>query len=223
MSPEHRKCRYLSKEQIQNVADQLVLRHFGELVDPPVEVDYLLEQAGFVMELKQRLPHEGVFSELAIDGRTIKVLEPAYSSSGPNYYHCRFSLAHELGHGLLHQDALEEMRAAYKAGMDEYFHYNASIGDQQYAYFEKQANLFAGQLLVHPLKLEAELVQEIEKLPPEQRQALFEFTASEVFSWSKTLFRAIGEVFEVNPSCILVRIEQEALWSKLAVRYQGQA
>lgn len=66
----------------------------------------------------------------------------------------RFTLAHELGHILLHSEIL---KSANVDSIEEYLEFVDSIGDEQHRWAEWQADCFAGLILVPPKPLASKL------------------------------------------------------------------
>ncbi|MFH1175500.1 MAG: ImmA/IrrE family metallo-endopeptidase [bacterium] len=73
----------------------------------------------------------------------------------------RFSLAHEIGHFILHKDF-------YKAldinSIDDFYNFIDIIPGEQYGYLETQANKFAGYLLIPFDLLEKEFFKNLEEV-----------------------------------------------------------
>jgi|ERR1035437_234006 Zn-dependent peptidase ImmA (M78 family) len=57
----------------------------------------------------------------------------------------RFTFAHELGHYYLHQDIIRQLKYD---NFDEWFDFIRNVDPDDFDWFEKQANEFAGRLLV---------------------------------------------------------------------------
>jgi hypothetical protein len=66
----------------------------------------------------------------------------------------RFSLAHEIGHFVLHGDIIKRLRPA---SVEEWIKMMEVIGNEEYIAIEQQAYEFAGRLLVPHDRLVAEL------------------------------------------------------------------
>jgi len=117
----------------------------------PVDVELIAERLGFEIVPKKDLVDVDAF--LTIGGASIlvnasKYDRPAYS------WRVRFSIAHELGHAILHFDKIKELRIE---SIEEYIAFTRSISDEDYSAFEWQANEFAGRLLVPVEHLKCEL------------------------------------------------------------------
>jgi hypothetical protein len=75
----------------------------------------------------------------------------------------RFSVAHELGHYVLHQGVFETIP---RRNADEWIAFMQEMPEREYGFLEFHANEFAGRLLVPPAELKAEfegVLQETEQ------------------------------------------------------------
>lgn len=71
----------------------------------------------------------------------------------------RFSLAHELGHFILHKNFYQGLKIG---SIEDFYSFIEMIPGEQYGYLETQANKFSGHLLVPRDLLEAEITEKIE-------------------------------------------------------------
>ncbi len=76
------------------------------------------------------------------DFRKIYVDEYLYTNLEPQY---RFTLAHELGHMILHGKWYRRLKID---SIDSYLKYVAAVSDEDYKLLETQANYFAGLFLI---------------------------------------------------------------------------
>lgn len=127
------------------------MKNWGELV--PVDIEQIIEY-----KLNMRIiPIPGLYKQcsadalIASDWQTIYVDNENYFDD--RYYNrLRFSLAHEIGHFILHQ----ELYASFEIKSFEDF-YNIIDGlNNRYGIIESHANRFANFLLVPREKLEIE-------------------------------------------------------------------
>ncbi len=65
----------------------------------------------------------------------------------------RFSVAHELGHYVLHKSIFEKMP---RGSIEEWVRFTLDLPDKEYGFLEYHAYEFAGRLLVPPTQLAAE-------------------------------------------------------------------
>ncbi len=114
----------------------------------------------------------------------------------------RFSIAHELGHFILHRDILREVA---HSSVEEWIHFRQNGPKEQHNRLEFQANEFAGRLLVPVQRLRKELRSAIAEakrrgitdLPDEAKQ----YVAN-----------PLGRVFGVSSEVIETRLDREKLW-----------
>ena len=110
----------------------------------------MLAQKGYEI-VSSRLP-KGILGEIDIENKKVGIsTELQYDS--PRW---RFTLAHEIGHVLLHESILENIKyCELKEAIDEECN-TFAISDKNLRRMEIQANMFAAQLLLpdHALKTE---------------------------------------------------------------------
>ncbi len=125
----------------------------------------------------------------------------------PSYYRrVRFSIAHELGHAVLHSDFIRSQRIE---SIESYLAFTTSLTDEEYSDFEWQANEFAGRLLIP----RAQLIVELHK----QVTILIDKGMKDIISSNSDLVRSrlcipIAKVFEVSEEAIERRIDREEIW-----------
>lgn len=137
------KCPYISSDRLHEFADDIFNRHWdtGKL---PVKVEIIIGRLGLDVVPVPSLPN--FESWLSLDMKNIYVNASTYSDY--RYENrLRFSLAHELGHFMLHRDIITKMNFDSVAS---YYDFHVNIPDSEYSRFEYQANEFAGRLLVPP-------------------------------------------------------------------------
>lgn len=114
----------------------------------------------------------------------------------------RFSIAHEIGHLILHRERFE--REGF-ADVETFIEWSKSLGGQKYQ-IEMEANEFAGRLLVPRYRLEAELkaLEEVARViyPNWRHEVQFRLTTAE----------RIGQKFGVCQKSMLARFSREELW-----------
>jgi hypothetical protein len=145
--PRHFKAPYNPKERIWQEADRLRAMHrAGRSL--PVQV---LDLAEFDLGL-DLVPAPGLREQLDIEallmGDLRSILVDRHAFMSPRLeYRLRFSVAHEIGHLILHRDIYGGLNHARAA---EWFDYISAIPDVEYGWVEWQAYEFAGRLLVPP-------------------------------------------------------------------------
>jgi Zn-dependent peptidase ImmA (M78 family) len=145
----------------------------------------------------------GVDAWLSADGSRIHVDQSVAS------HHClhryRFTLAHELAHRILHQLLL---RAAQYGSIDEYYEFQTSIPEEDYMWYEYQANSFAGLVLVPPEPLRRYLQQGVALAWDEQGIRI----DTTVDAHREYLAEWVGRRFEVSGEVILRRCRFDSHW-----------
>jgi Zn-dependent peptidase ImmA (M78 family) len=139
------------------------------------------------------------FSGLYVDAESYIIWEDA-----PLWkqYRLRFSIAHELGHYVLHRDLVESQK--FKT-FDQFFQWIRESGGEKYT-LEQAANEFAGRLLVPRNRLEqhlSKMVDKIESVMPDWR------TSAEFL---RNFASSVNSTYGVNEKVIEVRLEREGLW-----------
>jgi hypothetical protein len=147
IDPRHFKAPFIPKERIWQEADHLRTAHpAGRSL--PVQI---LDLAEFDLGL-DLVPVDGLREQLDIDallmGHLRSILIDKRSFMSPRLeYRLRFSVAHEIGHLVLHRDIYAGLQ---HATAKEWFDYISAIPEDQYGWVEWQAYEFAGRLLVPP-------------------------------------------------------------------------
>lgn len=112
--------KYLPEVHIERAASELLAAYgmkFGELVEPPVPVDEILEchlelSLDFD-DLDKRFGQPGVLGAIWVENKDVLIdqsLEPTEHPRQEGRY--RFTVAHETGHWVLHRTQLMESRSA---------------------------------------------------------------------------------------------------------------
>ena len=133
---------YVSDSEIERVAQECLATHWGEGIIP-VDVEEIIEiglglEIRPITDLNSRFGFEGSVSQ---DLQTILVDERLQNTE--NRY--RFTLAHELGHILLHKGFIQSFNFGSR---DDWKNAVESINSKSYGSIEAQAYKFAGYLLV---------------------------------------------------------------------------
>ena len=148
--PRKFKAPYNPKERIWQEADRLRAAHPAGR-ELPVQV---LDLAEFDLHL-DLVPVNGLREQLDIDAllmgdlKSILVDKRAFMSPRLEY-RLRFSVAHEIGHLILHRDIYAGLQ---HTSAIEWFDYISAIPEVEYGWVEWQAYEFAGRLLVPPESL----------------------------------------------------------------------
>ncbi len=138
------KIKPLSNQQIMEAADKIRAKFWGNKI--PVNIENILE-IGLKISI---IPSPGlqdrgdIDSFISSDWKNVYVDNDRYMSD--RYYRrIRFSLAHELGHFVLHKDIFESLEINT---IEDYYRFYSECPQEQYNFLEAQANKFAGYLLI---------------------------------------------------------------------------
>jgi len=118
----------------------------------------------------------------------------------------RFSFAHELGHLFLHRDFYQSVVFESAAEWKEIL---LGLPDADYAFFEYQANEFAGRLLVPRDALIHEIADAMEVL---KRNKLLDHIKADPYAVLSAISTRIGSTFGVSSEVIEKRVERAKLW-----------
>jgi hypothetical protein len=205
IDPAKFKAPYIPKERIWQEADTLRAKHpSGRCL--PVQV---LDLAEFDLGLSL-IPVDGLREQLDIEALLIgdlsSILVDKRAFMNPRLeYRLRFSVAHEIGHLVLHQD----IYTGFKHGTaKEWFDYISAIPDVEYGWVEWQAYEFAGRLLVPPEPLRERFEWAIQT----GRDAGYsDWLAADEAALDYIATR-IAPKFDVSAEVIAKRLRAEKLW-----------
>lgn len=181
------------------------LEEFHEERTLPVPIEEIVE-FDFEIEL---VPIDGILDDLEVDAFLSSDLTTIYVDAfvmDHRHRRLRFSLAHELAHHELHRPLYVSSTIA---SVRDWETVQASISTEDYAWFEFQANSFAGLVLVP----EMELRTQFESAMRAAREAgLSESTLSSEAGKSYVSSWLAGQ-FEVSDQVIEKRLEKDGLWT----------
>jgi uncharacterized protein DUF955 len=193
----------LSYKDLQRRAEEF-LAEFHHERTLPVPIEEIVE-FGFEIEL---IPLEGVLDDLEVDAFLTSDLTQIYVDAfvmQHRHRRLRFSLAHELGHHELHRPLYEGSKIA---SVRDWQQVQQSISEEDYAWFEFQANAFAGLVLVPSAELKTCCNTAISAA---RKGGLSEATLSSE-AGKAYIARWLADQFEVSEQVIEKRMEKEGLW-----------
>jgi hypothetical protein len=141
-----------SKQEIEQKANEILNSYYnnGE-ISLPIDIESIIET-----ELKLRLYIEpGLTNQftgeayLTIDAKRISVDEDLFSNNRRRS-RLNFSLAHEIGHYVLHRDLFSMVNS-----VEDYLKEIKKVDDKTYEIIEKEADIFAGFFLMPRIVLDA--------------------------------------------------------------------
>src|SRR5947209_3421166 len=145
MDPRRFRAPFLRRSQIWEKADELRSR-FASCEKLPLPVLDLAEfDLGLELVPKARLKQAGDIEALLLgDLKTIAVDRDAFLDPRAEN-RLRFSVAHELGHLILHRDVYGKL---VHDSLEEWIEFIMAIPEAEYNWLESHAYEFAGRLLV---------------------------------------------------------------------------
>jgi hypothetical protein len=194
----------LSYNDLRRIAEEF-LAEFHEERTIPVPIEEIVE---FDFELEV-IPMDGILDELEVDAFLTSDLTRIYVDQFVMEYRrrrFRFSLAHEIGHYQLHRPLYEESRIR---SVRDWEKLQNKITEDAYAWFEFQANSFAGLVLVPS----AELRERFDAGISVARKA----GMTEATLWSEAgkayLANWLADQFDASKDVIERRLDKDCLWT----------
>jgi hypothetical protein len=193
-----------SYDDLRRLAEEF-LEEFHEERTLPVPIEEIVE-FDFEIEI---VPMEGILDDLEVDAFLTSDLKQIYVDAfvlKHRYRRFRFSLAHELAHHELHRPLYQGTRIRtvrdWQAVQD-------SISEDAYAWFEFQANSFAGLVLVPT----AELADQYRAAVRAAQEAGLSEETLKSEAGKSHVARWLADQFEVSELVIEKRMEKDGLWS----------
>ena len=182
---------HLSYDQLRRHADAFLTKYHPTL-QIPVPIEPIIE---FQMHL-DIVPLPGLEEAFEIVGFTassldeISVDQHVYEHRPGRY---RFTLAHEVGHVVLHAELFKEHRFR---GADEWKRFVRAFPDLDLSRLEWQAHSFAGLVLVPSEALRRELKSAAKRVKASSIAKETDFTKSLIVDMMATRFQVSGDVIE---------------------------
>ena len=194
---------YLSFDEIK-LSSQDIYNRYNSSDEIPVPIELIIEkdvgvELIIIPGLREGFGVDGFLSNKLSSITIDQELFDRYS----NRYH--FTLAHEIAHMFLHKDVYREIGFH---NVEEWKNTIYAFDPKTYTRMERQADIFAGTLLVPEHHLQKHFSHSIERLQSEgfdiheNKEIIIKYIAT-----------ALSKIFEVSPSAIEVRINQERLIS----------
>jgi hypothetical protein len=202
--PRHFKAPYLDQSQCWKAADKFRGEYWpsGEI---PVDV---LEIAEFDLDLEIR-PIAGLKEDADVDalllGNWTTLLVDQRQYIDERYVNrLKFSIAHELGHYVLHREVFKSIP---RDTPNQWIEFMQGMPDDQYGFLEFHAYEFAGRLLVPKAKL-AERFEAV--LAHAETNGVLRTSLTEAHL--SYLCKPLEEAFKASQSVIEKRLLREKLW-----------
>jgi len=203
--PHKFKALYLSFTDIWKRADDFRTKYSPKSKLPINVFDIVEFDLGlYIQPFKDMYSAVGIEALLLGDLTTILVDEKLYMSQH-SQNRLRFSLAHEVGHLVLHKHIYGKLE---HNSVEDWIQLIEAIPEEQYYWIEQHAYEFAGRLLVPPERLNVELQRAIKKAEKYSfsKWDLSGETALEYVS------HEISRPFGVSWEVISRRLRKENLW-----------
>ena len=151
---------FVGNSYIKNKADEFRLKFWGN--DIPVEIEEIVEikLKIKIIPIPNLMMQCGVDAQITSDFSAIYVDQKNYENDTNRF---RFSLAHEIGHYVLHEKFYKELKIANFADIVAFID---EISEEEYSYLEVQANKFGNYLLLpreELLKISQDVLMEVSK------------------------------------------------------------
>ena len=201
------QCPYYSYLEIGNKAAAF-LNQYHPSQDIPIPVEEIIELklALNIFPFPRLYKDHGLNGFLSYDLKTIYVDEVQYNQFNEKY---RYTLAHELGHYVLHGQCYDELTFQ---STEEYVRWRISMPSEEIGWFETQGEWFAGQLLV-PTN---QLINICKKVVASHKNDFKKLPSIPDDIWSYIAIE-IADYFDVNPPVIENRIKKENIPSKIPI------
>jgi hypothetical protein len=198
------KAPFLSKQAVAIRADGFLQEH-NTTGTIPLDIEFIAESQ-LSLDI---VPVPGLQSTFDVDAfisadkSEIRVDEYVYLNRINRY---RFSLAHEIGHLVLHGNVWEELQFT---NITEWKTVINSVPEREYRFLESHANTFAGHVLVPPEPLKTAFDSQVEVLNT-NGLSVSEFDPETL---SQFLCKDIAKEFEVSVDVVRRRIAADELLS----------
>ena len=179
-------------------------------IDIPIPIEEIIElKIGLNIFPYPRLYRDqGLNGFLSHDLSTISVDEYQYEQLNEKY---RFTLAHELGHYILHKSFYQNL-PTFK-NPNEYIEWRLSIPHEDISWFETHGDWFAEQILVPSARLENVCNEVVAR----HRDTFSRMRTIPDDIWSY-ISNEVATYFEVNPPVVEIRIKREKIPERVLIK-----
>ena len=188
---------YISKREIWKKADDFRNKYSKnkcpvEIIDI-AEIDLRIR----IFPLPNLYTTTGSEAFITSDFSMIYVEKTQYDHNNKN--RLRFSVAHEIGHLILHKDFYESIGVR---DLDSMLKFLGEIPDEQYSFLETHANEFAGRVLVEPALLRDNLEEAVQMI----KRAHLKIHEDNLDGVIRACAQKLSDPFDVSPQVIETRI-----------------
>jgi hypothetical protein len=204
MDPKNFKAPYILEGKVREEADRVREKYWpsGKL---PVEVEEILWGLHLKLDTQASLKGDSDIDAYLYGDLSRIVVDAGEYMDDRMQNRLRFSIAHELGHFVLHRKVYEKI---HFSSFEEWQKFVSQIPDDQYRFIEWQAYEFAGRLLVP-----------VERLRIEVKKAIQRSENSGLLKWGNSgsvaleyIASSICRVFGVSSLVVEKRLQREHLW-----------
>ena len=149
---------FIKPEDIEQKAIETLRQHTPGTV--PVDIDTIIE-FGFGMDIR---PIPGLRGRVSGEGFTLRDWSAIYYDDSQPSVRVRFTLAHELGHVVLHRSFIDALPPT--PTVEAWIKLYLDLPPGAFNYMEKQASMFAANLLVPRSLLAAEFEKHFPAMQP---------------------------------------------------------
>ena len=204
MSASGFRAPYLPQAEVWKIADNFRSRFWKENL--PVNVMAIVE---FDLNLDivpmSSLRQDADIDALLLDDWQTIVVDMGFYMDERYQNRIRFSVAHELGHFVIHKEAFEKIP---RGSPEEWLAFVRDMPEREYSFLESHAYEFAGRFLVPPQHLQEELEAAIQQTEANG----FPRIQLQEDSHMQYLAKPISRRFEVSSSVIERRLLKEKFW-----------
>jgi len=205
LATKNRKVKFLSYDQISEEANR-IRNDFKYESIIPVPIEKIIDN-----DIKINIvPFLNLFKTFEInaitssDLKTIYIDEYLYTNLDQAY---RFTLAHKLGHIILHREFYESTNIK---NLNDWKNFIINVDEEEYHYLELQANNFAGHFLVLQNHLDRHFKAQLKNLIKDSQTKYFSGIKREDYIdlILRIISKKLSSVFEVSSQVIRIRIEK---------------
>lgn len=205
VDPQDVKAPFIDRPQIWREADAFRDRYWPS-EEIPVDVLAIVEfELGLEIRPVSRMREEEDIDALLLGNWRTLMVDLRHYMDDRYLILLRFSVAHELGHYVLHKSIFDQMP---RGSIDEWVRFTLELPDKEYSFLEYHAYEFAGRLLVSP----AALASEFEAVMAQVERSGLKRSELRDESHLGYLVKPIAAKFGVSSEVIERRLTKEGLW-----------
>ncbi|MBU2492339.1 MAG: ImmA/IrrE family metallo-endopeptidase [Bacteroidetes bacterium] len=196
IDPSTMKIPYISPAKIEMETRKILDKYWDQKL--PIDIESICE-----FDLRIQLsPIPGLKNYSSTDGFLPRKLDEIFWDPEVVPHRIRFTIAHELGHFILHRDLIKEL--SFK-NIQEWIDFCIAIPDATRQMAETQANRFAANILV-PRSL---LIEEIKKMKDIINKAIDLVGKDSIDTIKDYIAVPLKKLFGTSEQTIKIRIENE--------------